>query len=496
MRLHLFNLTFPSSIMEKWKKYVKYLLLVFFVASGPKVFAMNVIENIPFLVHASSTDWYLDDSEWNAVYPNPPACNPNTGVSAFAGFGTTTETIMITPYILTGVSNCNQFTNSSSVYNPVWPSYFSNVGTTTPAGFYHMNVILNCINWNNVGDHFECTSQDAHIYTSLFYWDGINVVNTSNSLTRIVSVTPKDKETVATSTSGAIGASIFVSLKDFSPSDYVYVRFRKNSDTQIAVANTSLFDKTLIFQIASSGDATFSTTTPLTEIGKYTMSVQIRKQSTIYNIFDFFGLSGLLGDYSVLVSTTTSFYVSTSTIYDRFVDTYSGRVSDALSSTTLDACSWPPNIYGCVHGLALVFFIPTDEDYASDYQTIRDDIFSRVPFGYIKRFSDIISATSSQPLPAINYTFSTSTGSILQPILGGENIHLDPFAYATGSVLADIKSDGANGLPKLSVWDILSPIITTGIYLTLAFMIVHDLTGVLKHGSGQEEVKKQAQFKV
>ncbi len=69
------------------------------------------------------------------------------------------------------------------------------------------------------------------------------------------------------------------------------------------------------------------------------------------------------------------------------------------------------------------------------------------------------------------------------------DIHFDPFKTIadSGTLINEMKSDRAD--PK-TIWEIIMPAIKIIVYLSLAFMIFHDLTGV--HSHAQKERESQA----
>lgn len=127
----------------------------------------------------------------------------------------------------------------------------------------------------------------------------------------------------------------------------------------------------------------------------------------------------------------------------------------------------------------LVFPNPTQVD--ENIATLRDSFLNRVPVGYVTRFILIFTNTATTTLPSIDYTFSTTS-----PLYVGDGrIHFEPFDYVSGAgtLLTEARSDQV--IPK-TIWQIMERIVTIIVYLMLIFMIVHDLTGVLKHSNRNE----------
>lgn len=166
--------------------------------------------------------------------------------------------------------------------------------------------------------------------------------------------------------------------------------------------------------------------------------------------------------------------------YLNYLGTWEGvqMGADIMGSTTgqlLSACTpWSTSfaIGQCLYALIL----PADVDLQYQLDRTKNLLFERAPVGYLVRFIDILSDTSTSSLPVLSYTFAS--GKFLE----GETIAFDPFGAleGSGSLLNEAVSD-QNGTSTVS--DVLGVGLKVVIYMALVFLIIHDLTG-LGHSVG------------
>jgi len=175
---------------------------------------------------------------------------------------------------------------------------------------------------------------------------------------------------------------------------------------------------------------------------------------------------------NILLSTTTHFIVDRYNGIDIVVASTSEAIDSFIASSTISIASctsWTS--FSLVDCMSLMFY-PSPDIISKAVTKLRTDLFSYAPMGYITRTYDLFATTSTSTLPDISFTFASDF-----PItaFAGTNFHFaiwDNF-FSSGSVLNDtLKSTGDD--PK-NVWDILQPLFTLLVYLTLIYMVVNDL---------------------
>lgn len=319
---------------------------------------------------------------------------------------------------------------------------------------------------------------------------GIPVLDTS---THFISETPPNASTTATTTS--VGADVYANNADFPNYGRVLITFThdgtfscENSGAVYDAVNTCAAQGsfaqpfTISFdQITNrllSGEYDLATTTTFPGGGNWTAVYQIQQVSSPWYFF------GLSNSYNTLVSTTTHFTIGQLSAMDiaragvqaasaAFQASTSAGIGAILASTTAslaNACN-PFGSFSLGDCLTLTVW-PGDSAVADDFLIIKET----PPWGYVFRVIDILNATtSSTTLPAIDYTFATSS-----PMVAIGDIHFDPFGEIAqaGTLVNTFTSDRGDGA---TVWTILMPVVNIFVYMVLFFMIIHDLTGI--HGS-------------
>ncbi len=107
------------------------------------------------------------------------------------------------------------------------------------------------------------------------------------------------------------------------------------------------------------------------------------------------------------------------------------------------------------------------------------------PIGYVTRFIDILSSDATSSIPAISYTFATSS-----PMSAMGEIRfdiMDNFAQA-GALIAEAKSDRAE---QKDVWDIMMPFVNIFVYVYMFYMMIHALTGIHRGGDPDDRKKEK-----
>ncbi len=293
--------------------------------------------------------------------------------------------------------------------------------------------------------------------------------------TRFISFTPSPEETIATSTATTTAFSFYINNNDWGTNDcFRYqIYLQKPTNLFYGVSGDSF-----ICYADFPALNTFSTTTALLQTGTYHIAVQLKRKRTDLISWLFPHL------YEDLISTTTTFYVGNPSVQTSTFSSIQEALNNAFASSTADlANSCKPfgtsfSVADCLLGV----IYPGNSAMADNFTIIKQI----PPWGYVFRLIDILNAssTATSTLPSISYTFATSS-----PLAVIGDIHFDPFKTIadSGTLINEMKSDRAD--PK-TIWEIIMPAIKIIVYLSLAFMIFHDLTGV--HSHAQKERESQA----
>lgn len=296
-------------------------------------------------------------------------------------------------------------------------------------------------------------------------WSHVGV--DTDTTTRFISVVPQNATTTATTTS--VGSHLYVNENDYDSDIYLRVMLENQSSVYCFATGVALdFQKcnqsgsfglsrwTVDFPLVS-GDNDVSTTSPQLMLGRWTAK---------YVVYDprFFGVWN-----DVLISTTTSFLVSTSTSIDLVLQ----DVRASLASTSQDyfsSCNPISNwdFMKCLSGATTFLFIPQSNDIQETVDSLYNDFLTRFPVGYITRFVSILRSTASTTPPAISYTFGSSSPQMLQGLTYSIQIY-DHFGELT-TITSD---DGENK----NIWDIINPVIQVLVALGVLYVILDDLLG-------------------
>lgn len=315
-----------------------------------------------------------------------------------------------------------------------------------------------------------------------FYWTGTStLVSTIEPFTRIITTTPNSGATEATSTLFEIGATGYVTEEDF---------IFNNTKLKISVYNSASRNNNLVgpasaltlgvfreYEYTIPLEATifsYSSTSDYLNIGQHDVVTKI-----VVPWASIFGFD--IGE-KVLYSTSTSFLVATSTEWDVARRKIIGVANAFSQEDSSDYCEGIftslslPKLFTCM------FFLDQGQltDLATNYH---DNVFARVPFGYVTRIYDIFTDTATTALPTLSYTFSSSFPA---PFLAGQTLAFNPwqYMYTDGSLVKDVWKSDIAGEEK-NVWEIVGPLVDWFVYLMLALLIFHDITGIAP-GFGEE----------
>jgi len=324
-----------------------------------------------------------------------------------------------------------------------------------------------------------------------------------NTLTRVVSVFPPDDPTFAspyaTSTVFDISGDIYVNDDDYVNGMVFRQRVFNNSAAASLAAGPSFSEGgnllcnampawlcprpdnyapsvpnsiTIEYDISSSGDSSYATTTDISVIGNYTMVSEIIRPNT-----SFFGL--IPGADSIFVSTTTRFQVVEPSGYDIVVGDTVQAIQD-LRENIAPTCSFDftaglsnylPQIISCVAAISQV----ATAEIVLGIQNAVSDFLSHAPWGYGMLVYQAIQEDSNATttLPVMAFDFSVVPG--VDPVA----IDLTPWNYmmCPDSEFASYETpDGENFLNDILLhwWNILCWVIWAIAVLVFVFKIEHD----------------------
>lgn len=303
---------------------------------------------------------------------------------------------------------------------------------------------------------------------------------TINTQTRIISVTPPNLGGVATTSSTTIGASVYVNPVDYRPGSYVQIRYAPNSAFQASVASPDLLYTTLNFQIATSGESDFGTSSPISTTGQFTMI------TTLYNVsqFSFFNWFTVNLSKTALTSTTTTFVVGVLSPYDNLVintaailQSYANSASSSLSNcgfTTFD-------FTGC----ATALLIPNMASTTALMLSFKNGFLSYAPWGYVTRFMTIMTGNGSttSSLPVLDATIPLPDGT-------PANFYVDPntFIPQGGAILNSATATFGPGQGE-SFQTIIEPVWDEMLALLVTLAIIFNMMGTHKEGGGRHRGK-------
>lgn len=290
--------------------------------------------------------------------------------------------------------------------------------------------------------------------------------------THIETVTPVSGSTIATSTAATFAATGFVNSADYISGSYLQIQYALYANSQVAVSNPQLLFTTLNFPITSSGAFSFSTTSPATRGGIYTMQTQIRTPSLINSALNFLGF-GQFANVGIATATSTKFTAAAPNGFDVFVASTTASLEAYMASSTISlaACSsWTAfNLGDCLN----LIFVPQLQPISQALNDFKNGFLAYAPWGYVTRIVVILSGTATTTLPAISINIP----------LGNPNI---PAQYTNGTFTLDTNAmlqGGKNTLNTvhtsfggdLSFQDVAEPLVKLSVALALMMFIAHDL---------------------
>jgi len=293
-------------------------------------------------------------------------------------------------------------------------------------------------------------------------------------VTCILSVTPSNGSTIATSTSAIFAVNGYLSSEDYdSGNNKVRVTLSYSqsagahwySPVAVASCRIGIFDDSdtcdyYEWELPSAGSFNVSTTTALLDTGRYNMDASIDAQQ----------LWVLTRN---LTATSTQFTVVGATGLDLLHDRIAGEFASTTASSTLDlsSCnliSGSFNVLTC--GYALI--VPPQDLIKTSFVNFYNGALQVVPFGYVTRFVTIISTGTAVIPPPLSYEFGSSSPQVLQTISNG-----DPVTFQIFDQFDELESIRTDDGQDKGIWDIIMPWFNIFVILAVLLLILEDLLG-------------------
>lgn len=330
--------------------------------------------------------------------------------------------------------------------------------------------------------------------TNIWYMDNVSITTDADYDelelygTRVTAVSPVTRNGSLTATSTEMVTSVtgFINEEDFVEGTTIKLTaFRLSSQQQTSALmawenatdnSTSTDMYSFSYPVLTAGEFNFSSEVDTSQFlqGEYSIVGEIifpvEAQNFIQSTWQY--LMSVLENANGTQPATSPvrrvdrFIIGGLTWYDQYVtDTVAARDRALLDAQSCNPLSSEFDILEC---LALLI-LPTESQLASLWDQLYTQLFSKVPFGYITRFVEIVSSAEAQIPPAIVYTFGSSSPASLQ----GLSVDFQIFDPANWSLITEIESDSLTN-PK-NLWDIIMPYVNTIIALGVLGVILADL---------------------
>jgi len=263
--------------------------------------------------------------------------------------------------------------------------------------------------------------------------------------TRIISFEPEQNEVVATTSAFTITG--YVNEADWSDGMTAFVNFNNLgcSGTVVGVGALNLCQPSFEFEIESSGDFSYSTTTTWPTGGVWNWTASIGSEEWCF--------MGFCLSNRTLTSKSGSFIVGYTTARDEFASTTTAIIGDFLGTATstlnvnLSACNMFSgfSLLECLSSL----LIPSGEQLNQIMTSFRDNFLSKAPWGYATRMITIIQNPATSTMPSLGITFPDN----MPPEIAGLSFDFNPWIAFTNSPLASATtSDGETFLETFTYW--------------------------------------------
>lgn len=317
---------------------------------------------------------------------------------------------------------------------------------------------------------------------SFIYLDDLTDFGGGGSQGTVIStVTPYSYQVVGTSTSFGFGATGFVTPGDYRSGMQLHLHYTNGGFASTIAVGPAFADLQqqdssgdFYFDITSPGYFSFSTTTPITTVGDYTMDTSIEKP-----LFSFFGFDFTIIKTTV-TATTTFFTVATSTAFGTLrtsviqdYQNFMGQASSTINTSVCNPISGNFSILPCMS----ILFVPQPTQIQSTVATLKAGILSKLPWGYATRLIVILSGQASTSLPVVTVNIQTSSSTATQL----------PYTFNPGEMIAGAAGvlDSTRDPVDNKNWrDVFGPYVQLLVALFVVIIIWHDVMamGHSSHG--------------
>lgn len=296
-----------------------------------------------------------------------------------------------------------------------------------------------------------------------------------DTTTRFDFTIPSATSTPTVATSTTIGAQVYINPTDYVDDMYLEMSFFNQTyfgASAPSVYETVYGDKFIKIPItASSTVLNLATSTVFTLLGDTNAVYRISRPTTWWEaIINFFTLSDT--GYTTVLETKFKFTVSAKTsldlLYDQNLATLTAFTTG--TSTPVTNCGIATfNFADC----AVSLIIPNAQTMKSDITNLRAMVLTHAPIGYVTRFVDILTSTSTAPLPIVTITFTPES----------------PMApYPTTFDMGDMFTGGASLLNSVTdpntgknAYEIFLPLVQAGVALAVLLTIISDILKIQGH---------------
>lgn len=293
--------------------------------------------------------------------------------------------------------------------------------------------------------------------------------------TRFISVIPVASSTVATTTT--IGASLYIKPSDYKEGMYLQMSFTNQSVSLLGGSvldawNSASGQGREIRLPLSSGSNNVSTTTTFITAGKNTGIYKIVSPTFTSSI----PILGVLFSPSIVLSTSTYFFVGQKTSFDSAVELGGESLTEYILTGTTTGANTITNcaniatsgIVPCLVSLV----VPSSQTLTDDITRLRNGFLSSWPLGYITRIITILTASTTASLPVLSATVPNGVVGAGAHITLDLNHSLDYILYSNVGSFANESASSTDTFFNITnyYWKIM-------VYLAVAFYIMRRIMG-------------------
>lgn len=300
---------------------------------------------------------------------------------------------------------------------------------------------------------------------------------TVNTTTRIVDFSPADNAELP-------AVPVIFSLHAYvNPDDigtFIGVRFTLENIDQNVLLFTSFSPASFFlldgFEATSSGNFYYTSVPKILGEGNYMVSATLERS--------YIG-GWIVNPFSPITETVThQFSVGSSSFIGNiqqkaFSDLQTFFASSTATSTDATSRDCNPLAFDVKNCMAYLL-IPSQKDLTNSILGIKDQVLTRVPWGYPTRFYNILSGTATTALPSFTVNLHLGAGNETNPATS--TLTFDPDDMLNGgAALVNSLTDRTYGK---TIKEITEPLVRGGISLLVLFIIIGDVLGGTMGGEG------------